>query len=182
MTRNVLLVALDPVPEDDVRQAIAGRGDDGDVNVHVVAPATHIGRFQWLTGEEDEARAEAAELADRTAHAVEAEVETEVGESDPVLAVEDALATFPADEILVAGTADDKTEERLRDLGLPITRVGAGGEVGGEQEGEAEAVARQVAQGRRQETPFVVVGTVAAILFVLIALISAIAYLAFWLA
>jgi hypothetical protein len=182
MTRNVLLVALDPVPEDDVRRAIAGRDDDGDVNVHVVAPATHIGRFQWLTGEEDEARAEAAELADRTAHAVEAEVETEVGESDPVLAVEDALATFPADEILVAGTADDKTEERLRDLGLPITRVGAGGEVGGEQEGEAEAVARQVAQGRRQETPFVVVGTVAAILFVLIALISAIAYLAFWLA
>jgi len=101
MSRNVLLVALDPVPEDEVRKAIAERNEGADVNVHVVAPATHMGTFKWLTGEEDDARAEAAELADRTAEAVDAEVDTEVGERDPLLAVEDALALFPADEILV---------------------------------------------------------------------------------
>jgi hypothetical protein len=61
--RNVLLVALDPVPADQVRTAIAERQEYGDVNVHVVAPATHIGKFQWLTGASDEARADAAELA-----------------------------------------------------------------------------------------------------------------------
>jgi hypothetical protein len=174
--RNVLLLALDPVSDHDVRAAIATRKDGGDVHVHVVAPATHVGKLQWLTGADDEA------LADHTAEAVDAEVDTEVGEPDPVLAVEDALALFAADEILVAGTADEKTEAGLRRLGLPISRLGAGGQVGGEQASGAEAVARGVAKGRRQETPFVVVGTVGLFLFALIALISAIAFLAFWLA
>jgi hypothetical protein len=180
--RNVLLLALDSVPEEEVRDAIAERDENADVNVHVVAPATHIGTFQWLTGEEDEARAEAAELADRTAESVDAEVETEVGERDPVLAVEDALALFPADEILVVGTTDEKTEERLRRLGLPVSRVGGGGKVGGEEETDAEAVARGVAQGRRQETPFVIVGTVGALILGVVALISVVAFLVFWLA
>jgi hypothetical protein len=178
--RNVLLVALEPVPEEQVREAIAERTDGAEVNVHVVAPAAHRGAFQWLTGADDEARAEAAELADRTADAVNAEVETEVGEDDPVLAVQDALALFHADEILVAGSADEKTEAALRNLGLPISRVG-GGEVGGEEATGAEAVARGVAQGRREETPFLVVGTVAAFIFAVIALISLIAFLVFWL-
>jgi hypothetical protein len=181
-SRNVLLVALDPLPEDEVRRAIAERNGGREVKVHVVAPATHVGSFQWLTGADDDARAEAAERADRTAEAIDAEVETEVGERDPLLAVEDALALFPADEILVAGTADAKTEAGLRGLGLPIARVGRGGEVGGREAAGAEAVAHDVAEGRTPETPFVVVGTVAATLFVLIALISLIAFLAFWLA
>jgi hypothetical protein len=37
--RNVLLVALDPVPANQVRTAIAERQEDEDVKVHV-APAT----------------------------------------------------------------------------------------------------------------------------------------------
>jgi hypothetical protein len=180
--RNVLLVALEPVSEDEIRTAVATRKDGADVNVHVVAPATHVGTFQWLTGAEDDARAEAAELADRTAHAVDAEVDTEVGERDPILAVEDALALFPADEILVAGTADEKTEAGLRSLGLPISRVGGGGELGGNEATGADAIARDVAHGQASGTPFVVVATVGAILFALIALLSLIAFLAFWLA
>ena len=180
--RNVLLVALEPVPADLVRTAIAERKEREDVNVHVVAPATHVGRFQWLTGATDEARADAAELADHTAEALEAGVETEVGERDPVLAVEDALALFPADEILVAGTADEKTEAGLRRLDLPISRLGGRGEVDPEAATGPESYARDVAQGQREETPFVIVGTVAAILFALIALISLIAFLAVWLA
>lgn len=180
--RNLLLVVLEPVPEQEIRDAIAERNGPHEVNVHVVAPATHLGTFQWLTGATDEARAEAEELADRTAHAVPGEVETEVGEDDPVLATQDALALFPADEILVAGTADEKTEAALRDLGVPISRVGGGGAVGGEDASGAEAVARGVAQGRRQETPFVVVGTVMLFIFVVVALVSLLAFLIFWLA
>jgi hypothetical protein len=180
--RNVLLVALQPVPPDEVRTAIAKRNEYEDVNVHVVAPATHIGRFQWLTGATDEARADAAELANHTAEAVDARAETEVGERDPLLAVEDALALFPADEILVAGTADEKTEAGLRHLDLPIFRVGGGGGVDDEPATGGDSYARDLAKGQREETPFVIVGTVAAILFALIALISVIAFLAVWLA
>lgn len=180
-TRNVLLLALEPVSDAEVRKAVEARQDGADVNLHVVAPATHVGKFQWLTGADDDARAEAAELADRTAEAVDEEVETEVGEPDPILAVEDALALFPADEILVAGTADEKTEAGLRSLGLPISRVGGGGAVGGERATGAEAVARGVARGERDETPFLVVGTVAAFIFGVIAVVSVIAFLVFWL-
>jgi hypothetical protein len=179
-SRNILLVVLEPVPEEELRKAIAER-NGGDVRVHVVAPATHVGKFQWLTGADDDARAEAEELAEQTAHAVDTDVDTEVGEHDPVLAAQDALALFRADEILVAGTADEKTEAGLRDLGLPISRVGTGGEVGGEPS-EAEEVARGIAEGTREETPFVVVGTVGLVLFAVIATISVIAFLVFWLA
>ena len=175
--RNILLVVLDDLPESAIKNELAERND---ATVHVVAPATHVGKFQWLTGATDDARAEAEELADRTAHAVEGEVETEVGEHDPVLATQDALALFPADEILVAGTADEKTEAGLRELGVPISRVG-GGEVGGDPS-DAKAVAHDVAEGKRDETPFVIVGTVALFIFAVIAFVSAIAFLVFWLA
>jgi hypothetical protein len=177
-TRNVLLVALDPVPEDEIRQAIDERNDGAQVNVHVVAPTANASKFQWLTGADDEARAEAAELAEHTAEAVDAEVETEVGEHDPVLAVEDALALFPADEILVAGTPDERTEAGLRRLGVPITKLG-GGDAGDTD--VAEDYARDVAEGYAQETPFIVVGTVAAFIFAVIAVVSLISFLVFWL-
>lgn len=61
----MLVVVLDPVPDDEIRTAIEARKEVADVNVHVVAPAASIGPLQWLTGAEDEARAEAAQLADR---------------------------------------------------------------------------------------------------------------------
>lgn len=177
--KNLLLVALDPVPEEEIRHAIADRSDGADVNVHVVAPAAHVGKFQWLTGADDDARAEAAELAGRTADAVDAEVETEVGEHDPLLAVQDALALFPADEILVAGTPDAKTEAGLASLGRPISRVGGG--FTGEEAGETERFAHEIAEGHADETPFVIVGTVAAFIFGVIGLVTLIAFLVFWL-
>jgi hypothetical protein len=177
----VLIVVLDPVPDDKVRDAIAARKDVADLNVHVVAPAPRVGPLQWLTSAEDEARAEAEQLADRTAEAVDAEVETEVGEHDPLLAVEDALRVFPADEILVAGTADEKKEAALRRLGLPISRLDGRGEITGEEATGAEALARDVAQGRSPETPFVVVSAVVAVVAVAIVLISLIAFLVVWL-
>jgi hypothetical protein len=180
-SRNVLLLVLDPVPEDTIQRAVETRKETEDVSVHVVAPAAGVGPLQWLTGAEDEARAEAEQLADRTADAVDAEVETEVGEHDPVLAVEDALRVFPADEILVAGTADEKAEAALRRLGLPISRVGGGGEVTGEEASGPEAVVRDVAQGRTAETPFVVLSAVSVVVLVTIVVISLIAFLVVWL-
>jgi hypothetical protein len=179
--RNVLILALEPVPEDEIQKAVEARREVEDVSVHVVAPAAGVGPLQWLTGADDEARAEAEQLADRTADAVDAEVETEVGEHDPVLAVEDALRMFPADEILVAGSADEKAEAALRRLGLPISRLDGGGEVGGEEATGAEAVAHDVAQGRTAETPFVVLSAVSVVVIVAVVVISLIAFLLIWL-
>ena len=179
---DVLIVALEPVADDSVRSAIARRKADDVLSVHVVAPASHIGTLQWLTGAEDEAHAEAEELADQTAHAVDAEVETEVGDRDLLLAVMDALVDFPADEILVAGSADEKAEAELRRFGLRISRLDGEEEIAAEPPTGTEGVARDVTHGQRPETPFVILGLVGGLLFGAIVLISMIAFLVAWLA
>ncbi len=179
--RNVLLVALDPISEEQLQTAIETRKEVADVTVHVVAPAPGIGRLQWLTGAVDEARAKAEELAGRTADAVDAEVETEVGDRDPLVAVEDALRVFPADEILLAGSPGKDVEAGLRRFGLPVSRVEGEAEGGVEKRAAPETLAREVAEGRAAKTPFVLMGTVGAILLVAVVLISLIAFLVVWL-
>jgi hypothetical protein len=180
-SRNVLLVVLEPFPDEKIRAAVQSRAELGDATVHVVAPAVSSGMLRWLTGDDHEARAEAEELASRTADALEAEVETEVGDRDPVLAVEDALSTFQADEIVLAGEASADIEEALRDLGLPISHLN-GGSAGAREERGGEAVAHQLARGYRTETPFVLLAIVGAVTISAIALISLISLLVFWLA
>jgi hypothetical protein len=182
-SRNVLFVALDPVSDEQIRSAIETRQEVDDVTVRVVAPAASVGPLKWLMGDEDEARAEAEELADRAAHAVEAEVpaeevETEVGDRDPLVAVEDALAVFPADEIVLAGRADEKTEARLRRLGLPVEQLDDDGDVSGS---DARELARDVARGRSTLTPVVVLTGVGAVILGAIALLSLLLFLAVWL-
>jgi len=79
-----------------------------DAEVQVVAPAAGISRLDWLTNAEDDARADAGSLADRTAEAAPTtDVQAEVDDSDPVKAIEDALREFPADEVLVISHLDD---------------------------------------------------------------------------
>ena len=98
--RNVLVVSSVPDIPRQVRDSLGG--DVGEIKV--VAPAVKQSRLQWLTNAEDDARAEAERTAEQVAQATadEAEhVEAEAGDSDPLLAVEDALRTFPADEIVV---------------------------------------------------------------------------------
>lgn len=180
-SRNVLVVTLDPVSNEEIRSAIETREEFEDVSVLVVAPAAGVGPLQWLTGAEDEARAEAEELADRAAHAVEAEVpteeiQTEVGDRDPVLAVGDALTDFRADEIVIAGHTDDKTEAQLRRFGLPVTRLDGADEVSG-----AEELARDVTRGRSARTPVLVFAGAGAVILGAIALLSLLLFLVFWL-
>lgn len=182
-SRNVLFVALDPVSEEQIRRAIETRQEADDVTVRVVAPAASVGPLKWLMGDEDEARAEAEELADHAAHAVEAElpaeeVETEVGDRDPLVAVGDALAVFPADEIVLSGHAEEKTEERLRRFGLPVERLDDGGDVSGSG---ARELAGDVARGRSTLTPVVVVTGVGVVILGAIALLSLLLFLALWL-
>ena len=177
--RNVLLVALEPGSEEQIHEAIESRKQADDVNVRVVAPASTMGPLQWLMGDEDEARAEAEHVADRAAKAVEAEVPTdkEVGDRDPLVAVEDALADFAADEIVVAGHPDEQTEARLRRFGLPVERLDA--KTGGAT--EPEELARDVARGRSDKTPLVVIISVGLVILGAAALLSLLLFLVMWL-
>jgi hypothetical protein len=129
--RRLLVVITTEVADRVLRDLVRSRAGD-DAQMLVVAPASEISRLDWLTNAEDDARAEAASLAAKTAEATPAEhVEARVGDSDPVKAIDDALRTFAADEILVVAHPDDQAgwlEEgtgaaaRVR-FGIPITRV-----------------------------------------------------------
>jgi hypothetical protein len=131
--RKVLVVATASAEEAGVPREIRDLVERGEAEMRVVAPASDLSRLQWLANEEDEARAEAEDLADDAASALGAEDEhvTEVGDSDPLQAIEDALRTFPADELVIVTPPDAEAgwlesasaEEALDRFGLPVTRV-----------------------------------------------------------
>jgi hypothetical protein len=95
---NVLIVVLDAASVLDV----------GDAEVLVVAPALNSQLRHWLS-DEDGARHKAEERAAACVDRLErAGVRAQgcVGDADPLQAIADALPTFAADEIVIAGHPD----------------------------------------------------------------------------
>jgi hypothetical protein len=108
MARRLLVVITSDIPGDVLRELVRSRAGD-DAEMLVVAPASDISRLDWLTNADGDARATASTLAEKTAEATPTEdVEARVGDSDPVKAIEDALRTFEADEILVVTRPDEQ--------------------------------------------------------------------------
>jgi hypothetical protein len=120
---NVLIVALDAAIPSEVP----------DADVLVVAPALNSRLRHWLSDEDaarrragDRAAAFVDRLRRRGIHA-----EGRVGDADPLLAIADALPTFPADEIVIAARPErslrlvDELATRARGrFGLPVLRAG----------------------------------------------------------
>jgi hypothetical protein len=135
--KRLLVVATAPLSGEDLRDRVRAHAGSEDAEVRVVAPAAEISRLDWLTNDEQEARAEAGERAASAGLAVApdaASVDAEVGDTDPVQAIEDALREFPADELVLvthpdedAGWLEEGTaEEALARFDLAITRLVAG--------------------------------------------------------
>jgi hypothetical protein len=129
----LLVVATVPVERDVLRDRVHEHAGE-DAEVRIVAPASDLSPLQWLATDEDEAREEAAEIAEEAERAVQPEarvVETEVGDTDPVQAIEDALSQFPADEVLVVTRPGDKAgwleedaaAEASERFGIPVTHL-----------------------------------------------------------
>lgn len=104
-----------------------------DVETFVVVPTIRQSRLQWLANDDDRARETAGRAAERLAEATPGEtVDARAGDPDPVLALEDALREFDADEILVvtrpeeeagwleAKASDAKGAEISVTRGLPV--------------------------------------------------------------
>ena len=130
---RLLVLATDPVDADDVRAALGGEDVEGS-EVLVVSPAVNASALAFWVSDSDEAIADAASVARRTADALAeggANVGVQTGESEPLVALQDALATFPADRILVFvrdGDAaryreDDVVGEAERRFGVPVTEI-----------------------------------------------------------
>jgi deoxyribodipyrimidine photolyase-like uncharacterized protein len=103
--------------------------DLSDAEVLVVSPAIQQSGLRFWLSDSYVAIKAAEQAADETADALRAEaghVRAETGESEPLQALQDALATFPADRIIVFRGKDDKyREEQLAEarerFGVPVT-------------------------------------------------------------
>jgi hypothetical protein len=97
MGRNVLVVST-VEHADDVLRAHVGDAD----TIKVVVPVVRQGVLDWLASDQ-KAFAHAERVAERTAEQLPGEaVDAVAGEANVELAIRDALASFPADEIVVA--------------------------------------------------------------------------------
>jgi hypothetical protein len=103
MGKNVLVVSTVEEADDHLR------AEFGEVDaIKVVVPVTGQSLLDWLAGDE-KAFSHAERVAERTAERLPGEtIEAGAGESDVGLAIRDALATFPADEIVVAVRPKDQ--------------------------------------------------------------------------
>jgi hypothetical protein len=126
---KVLVLTSEPINAELVRAAV---GDEAaDAEVMVVSPALHDSSVRFWASDSDEAIARAQQVQEETVERLSEEgvdAAGDTGESDPIVALEDALATFDADRIVVFSHPDDERayrEEQLtaqaeRRFGIPV--------------------------------------------------------------
>jgi hypothetical protein len=129
---RLLVLAPEPIGPDDVRGAMGAEIEGAEVRV--MAPALNQSSVAFWVSDPDEAISEAESAEEETVERLRAEgIEAtgETGESEPLTALQDALATFAADHILVfvhpddaqAYKEDDVLGEAERRFGLPVTEA-----------------------------------------------------------
>jgi hypothetical protein len=102
--RRILVIANETVGGQTLREEIRRRAESYREQVLVVCPALNSPIRHWAS-DEDAARAAAQKrLAASLARLAEAGIDArgEVGDSEPLQAIEDALRTFGADEIIIS--------------------------------------------------------------------------------
>ncbi len=101
---HVLVVANETVVGRRLHEAVRRATEGKPSRVFVVSPALNS-PLRHFVSDEDPARSEAQERLDRSLAALRAagiEARGEVGDADPIQAIEDALRTFGADEIIIS--------------------------------------------------------------------------------
>jgi hypothetical protein len=101
--RCILVVANETVAGRALRGEVVRRAED-DADVLVVCPALNSPLRHWAS-DEDGARALAQDRLEESLGALSAagvEARGEVGDADPIQAMDDALRTFGADEIVIS--------------------------------------------------------------------------------
>ena len=128
------LLVLTPEPVDaDLLRATLGDEVEG-AEVLVVSPATNRSKLAFWVSDPDEAIAEAKAAETETVERLEEagiDAAGDTGESEPAVAIQDALATFKADRIVVfshpEGDRDYREDAGLADaearFGVPVVHA-----------------------------------------------------------
>ena len=130
---NLLVLAPEPVDAEKLKGALGGDIPD-DAKILYVAPALNDSPVRFWMSDSDGAIREATEHAQQTERQLRSEgvqVTGVTGESEPLLALQDALATFQADRILVFVHDDDEQSYREADVigeaerrfGVPVSQA-----------------------------------------------------------
>lgn len=130
---RILVVANETVGGPELLAEIRARTGTRRARVLVVSPALNSPLKQW-TSDEDEARAAAQERLDASLtsmRAVGLDARGEIGDGDPIQAIEDALRTFRPDELIVSTHPEGRSHwlergvvEKARErFAIPLTHV-----------------------------------------------------------
>jgi hypothetical protein len=102
MPKRILALVAEPISGEALKNAV-GQERTEAAEVLVVAPALNTRTRFWLS-DTDAAIERAEQVQEETVERLEEEgvdAAGDTGESDPLLAIQDALQTFPADEIVL---------------------------------------------------------------------------------
>ena len=125
------LLVLTPEPVDaELLRSTLGEEVEG-AEVLVVSPASNQSKVAFWVSDSDEAIGEAEAAQEETVERLEeagVDAAGDTGESEPVVAIQDALATFPADRIVIfshpESDRDYREDEGLADaearFGVPV--------------------------------------------------------------
>lgn len=131
--RRILVVANETVGGRELRDVLLAKALGVHEEVLVVCPALNSRARTWAS-DEDGARAAAQERLDASLERLRAagvEARGEVGDGDPLLAIEDALRTFGPSEIVISTHPEGRSHWLERDVvgaarerfDVPITHV-----------------------------------------------------------
>jgi GABA permease len=132
--RRLLVVANQTVGGEALREEIRNRCRGVDSEILVVTPALAASRAAHWASDLDEAIELARQRMELSLIEIEGlglKARGEIGDSDPNVAIEDALRVFPADEVVISTHPPDRSHwleqgvvERAREeIDLPITHV-----------------------------------------------------------
>jgi len=131
--RRILVIANETVGGEALRNEIRGRSEGYAAEVVVVTPALNSPVRHW-TSDEDQARADAQQRLEASLERLGRAgiaARGEVGDGDPLQAIEDALRTFGADEIILSTHPEGRSHWLERGVvtgarerfAVPITHV-----------------------------------------------------------
>jgi hypothetical protein len=130
---RILVVANETLSGRALRDEISKRGHSGEAHLKVVCPALNSKIKHW-TNEEDEAREQARQRLQTLLTGLRREgfdADGDIGDDDPVQAMEDALRRFTAHEVIISTHPRGRSNWLERDVvqraqerfDIPVTHV-----------------------------------------------------------
>jgi hypothetical protein len=131
--RRIVVVANETVIGRELRECIRSKSEGYDVKVLVVSPALNSPLRHWVS-DEDGARVQAQQRLEGSLAALRAagiDATGEIGDGDPLQALEDALRTFGPDEVIISTHPEGRSHwlergivaEARQRFAVPVTHV-----------------------------------------------------------